>query len=85
MLENGNKDIICMFFTAFSKPPITYYLNHTPSHTYQDCQDKTVSQVTAKKNYRITNICFRLSGFIAITETAREIIYLWFENEVSYL
>jgi len=76
MLENGNKDTICMFFTAFSKPPIRYYLNHMALHTHQDCEDKTVSQVTAKKNYKITNICFRLSGFIAITETACEIIYL---------
>jgi hypothetical protein len=32
MLENGNKDTICMFFTAFSKPPIRYYLNHMASH-----------------------------------------------------
>jgi hypothetical protein len=39
MLENGNKDTICMFFTAFRKPPVRYYLNHTASHTHQDCQE----------------------------------------------
>lgn len=76
MLENGNKDTICMFFTVFSKPPVRYYLNHTTSHTHQDCQDKTFSQVTAKKNYKIANICFKLSGFTAFTETICESIYL---------
>jgi len=74
MLENGNKDTICMFFTAFSKPPIRYYLNHMSSHIR--IVKTRLIQVKAKKNYNITNICFMLSGFIAITEAACEIIYL---------
>jgi len=82
MLENGNKDTTCVFFTAFSKPPIRHYLNHMASHTHQDCLDKTVSQVTAKKNYKITNISFRISRFMAITETAYEIIYLEHKGQV---
>jgi len=65
---------VCSLLPSISLP--LYYLNHTALHTHQDCQDRTVSQVTAKKNYKITNICFTLSGFIAITETACEIICL---------
>lgn len=75
MFENGNKDTICIFFTVFSKPPIRYYLNHKSSHT-SGLPDKIVSQVTAKKNYKTTNICFKHSGSTAFTETARESMYL---------